>query len=280
MEPKKATQTTGIEWTNHTWNPTIGCTIITAGCTNCYAMRAAQRLMEFGNPSYAGVTQQVNGKAVWTGRVNRATDTQMRKPLGIKTPSLIFVNSMSDFFHESVHDTWRLEALGIMAHTPHQYQVLTKRPEEVCPFLLRSGARLPRNCWIGATVERADVRHRIDTLRHVPATIRFLSIEPLIGAVGELDLGGIHWVIAGGESGPGARPMKFEWLREVIEQCRAQKVATFLKQYGKPENNPLWAQTPAGWRAQDWVRDRDPIGKGGSLYEGRPIKEYPPWQRP
>jgi protein gp37 len=290
---EKANRSTGIEWTEHTWNPFVGCTIHTAGCTNCYAMRAALRLQEFGMESYRGVAKQANGVPVWTGRINRSSDAQMRKPFKIKTPSLIFVNSMSDFFHEAADDAWRLEALQVMVKTPHQYQVLTKRPENIAPFIARindpqagisdggyySFTTFPPNVWIGATVERADCVHRIQTLRRVPATIRFLSIEPLIGPIGTIDLTGIHWVILGGESGPGARPMDPKWARDVRDQCAEQHVPLFFKQWGKATNNPIYWQAhidrPKGMSGTEWVTRQDPNGKGGSLLYGREWKQYP-----
>jgi protein gp37 len=272
-------RSTAIEWCEHTWTPFVGCKVITAGCTNCYAMRSAWRLQEFGVDAYKGTVRMVNANPVWTGKLNRASDATWRKPFRIKTPSLIFVMSMSDFYYDQVPDLWRLEAHAVMRATRHQYQVLTKRPEAVVPFLERTGSTLPQNAWIGATVERADVVHRIDTLRSVPARIRFLSVEPLIGPVGRIDLTGIHWVIVGGESGPGARPMHIDWLREVVSQARAQGVATFLKQYGHARNNPLWKESPDPARAAEWVKRHDPIGKGGSLLDGFAIKEYPKWNR-
>lgn len=274
----RSRRTTGIEWTEHTWNPFVGCLIHTAGCTNCYAMRQAARIERLGHaPYYAGTTRIANGHPVWTGKVARASDDQMRKPLTIRAPARIFVNSMSDYFHSAALDEWRLEALAIMRATPwHSYQVLTKRPEEIRPFLDRTGAELPVNAWIGATVERGDFSQRIDTLRQVPAAIRFLSIEPLIGSMGKLDLAGIHWVIVGGESGPGARPMALDWLAGVIEQCRAQGVALFFKQWGIPRNNPLWAEAVRlGRSPAAYVAERDPVGRGGSKWRGREIKAYP-----
>lgn len=281
-DAKKENRSTGIEWTEHTWNPFVGCTIHTAGCTNCYAMRAATRLQEFGMESYRGVARMANGSPVWTGRINRASDAQMQKPFKIKKPSLIFVNSMSDFFHEAANDEWRLEALQVMHRTRHQYQVLTKRPENIEPFLKRVNASgnitvhaFPDNVWIGATVEREDFVHRIGTLSQVPARIRFLSIEPLIGPIGPMDLRKIHWVILGGESGPGARPMSPAWAREVRDQCVAQKVPLFFKQWGKAQNNPLWDTRPVHLTGANWVAEQDPNGKGGSKLDGREWKEYP-----
>jgi protein gp37 len=268
-------RSTGIEWTEHTWNPFVGCTIHTAGCTNCYAMRAAHRLQEIGVASYADVTKRVSGHAVWTGRVNRATDAAFTKPFKIKKPSLIFVNSMSDFFHDGARDRWRLDALDVMRRTAHQYQVLTKRPEAIAPFLERTAALIPPNVWVGATVERGDCVHRIDTLRRVPAAIRFLSVEPLIAPIGPMDLTGIHWVILGGESGPGARPMEASWARDVRDQCRAQRVPFFFKQWGKASNNPISSAAPRGSTPSMWVERRDPVGKGGSLLDGVTWKDYP-----
>jgi protein gp37 len=271
---------TAIEWTEFSWNPFVGCTIHTAGCTNCYAMRVARRLQEFGQPSYQGVVKVVNKSPVWTGRVNRASEAQFRKPFKIKKPSLIFVNSMSDFFHPEALDEWRLDALGVMRSTRHQYQVLTKRPENIAPWLARSGLPIPSNMWIGATVERADCVHRIVTLRDVPAKIRFLSIEPLIGPVGPMDLTGISWVILGGESGPGARNMRPLWAREVRDQCIAQNVPLFFKQWGIAYNNPIFHEAPAGTTGTQWVAKHDPVGKGGSKLDGCEWKDYPAFGAP
>lgn len=283
-------RTTGIEWTEHTWNPFVGCTIHTPGCTNCYAMQMAARIVEMKTtPSYNGTVRKVNGKAVWTGIVNKSTPSVWRKPYTVKDPSIFFVNSMSDFFHEHAEDAWRLEAMSVMAATPHQYQVLTKRPENILPFIGRTRAEFPSNMWVGATVERGDFTHRIDTLRDVPAQIRFLSVEPLIGPPGRLNLQGIHWVIGGGESGPGARGMEADWLRAVRDQCQAQGVPFFFKQWGIARNNPLWHEARAGGateaQAAAYVEEHDPIGKGGSMVDGREWKEYPafterPPQRP
>jgi protein gp37 len=224
----------------------------------------------------------VNGKAVWTGRVNKGTAAVMRKPFTVREPSIFFVNSMSDFWHPNARDEWRIEALGVMAATWHQYQVLTKLPQNIAPFLAKHDLWLPRNVWAGATVERHDFRHRIDQLREVDAAIRFLSVEPIIGRVGELDLSGIHWVIGGGESGPGAREMQPEWARALRDECLRQGVAFFWKQWGRPQNNPLYqaaidfGSTPA--EAAAYVEEQDPNGKGGSKIDGREWKQYPDFQ--
>lgn len=257
-------RTTGIEWTDHTWNPFVGCTICTAGCTNCYAMRTAQRLQDnYNNPSYQGVIKTVNGNPVWTGRVNRSSDANVRKPYKLKH-SIIFVNSMSDFFHENAKDEWRLETLEVMRANPtNVYQVLTKRPENIRPFIERTGETFPDCMWLGVTVEDSRVVDRIDILRTIPASIRFISFEPLIGPVGPVDLSGIHWGITGGESGPGCRPMEVEWVRDLHQQMKAQGVAHFFKQFGHYKNNPL-------------PKDVDTHGKGGSMLDGEYVKEMPP----
>lgn len=276
-------RTTGIEWTEHTWNPFVGCTIHTPGCAKCYAMRQAYRLEHtLGMQTYAGTTRMANGNPVWTGTVNSASAATMRKPFTVKEPSIFFVNSMSDFFHEAAKDEWRIEALGVMAATWHQYQVLTKRPERIVPFLDQHEVALPPNVWIGATVERGDFAHRIDTLRAVPAQIRFLSVEPIIGRIGTLDLSGIHWVIGGGESGPGARDMEAEWARELRDECDRQDVAFFWKQWGRPQNNPLYlyaiAEGASHADAAAHVAEVDPVGKGGSKIDGREWKEWPAFE--
>lgn len=288
MESKPRQRTTGIEWTEHTWNPFVGCTIHTPGCANCYAMRQAHRLEHtLGMQTYAGTTKLANGNPVWTGKVNQASAATMRKPFTVADPSIFFVNSMSDFFHEAALDEWRIEALGVMAATWHQYQVLTKRPEHIVPFLDKHDLSLPANVWIGATIERGQFRHRIDTLRAVPAAIRFLSVEPIIGAIGKLDLTGIHWVIGGGESGPGARLMDPAWARELRDECVRQGVAFFWKQWGQVKNNPLYADAVymlevqgkmLGVTPAQYVALQDPVGKGGSLIDGREWKEWPAFE--
>lgn len=269
---EEAKQTTGIEWTNSTWNPMVGCSIHTAGCTNCYAMKQAGAI---NAKHYEGVVKwvgkQTARETVWTGRINQSPPHILNKPKGIRTPSMIFVNSMSDFFHEKMEYQWQLDAMKVMAETPrHVYQILTKRPENIQKFVDQYGKEFPRNVWVGATMERHDYRHRIDILREAPAHVRFLSIEPLIESAGELNLEGIQWVIIGGESGPDSRPMKYEWVKEVIEQCLDQKVPVFMKQWGLPENNPLFALG-----GKNYVYKNDPVGKGGCLVDGVAYKQFP-----
>jgi protein gp37 len=200
----------------------------------------AARLQGFGYTPYQGTVMKSKAGPVWTGKVNRSTDATMRKPLSIWDPSLIFTCSMADFWNMDAQDEWRKEALAIMRQTSrHRYQILTKRPQNIAPILERMGEALPDNVWLGATVEDRRVTDRITILREVPARIRFLSVEPMTAPLGAVDLTGIHWVIVGGESGPGARPMDPAWCQEVLDQCLAQGVAFFMKQ-GSANNWPRY----------------------------------------
>jgi protein gp37 len=272
-------QTTGIEWTDHTWNPFVGCDIHSDGCKNCYAMQQAGRIESFGNKHYEGLTKKANGRTVWTGRINRNSDRVWQKPYELKVPSLIFTNSMSDFFHPGASDDWRLEALCVMAEChQHQFQVLTKRPEEIEPFRERHKISFPENLWLGVTVEHQKTTHRIGTLQRVKfvSGLRFISFEPLLGPIDpNTNLFGIDWVISGGESGPRARPMEIDWLRGVDALAKRFKVPHFGKQFGKAKNNPLYSQAPKGMTGEQYVAKMDPEGKGGSLIDGRYIKEWP-----
>lgn len=277
-------QTTGIEWTNHTWNPMVGCTIHTAGCTNCYAMKQAGVIQA---KHYEGVVKWV-GKdpsqrdSVWTGKINKAPPHIMNKPDNIKGEAMIFVNSMSDFFHADMKFEWQAEAMSVMKRNGHHiFQVLTKRPENIVKFVEQARAhtknpnwKFPYNVWVGATMEREDYTWRIGHLRYLKkngiAARTFLSIEPLIGPAGTLHLDGIDWVIIGGESGPGSRPMKYEWVKDVIDQCIAQNVPVFFKQWGIKQNNPIWIE---GGDAALYAKDK--VGKGGSLVDGIAYKDFP-----
>jgi protein gp37 len=277
MIPNQHKRTTAIEWTHHTWNPFVGCAIVSAGCKNCYAMRQAYRLEHaFDFAAYRGTTVKVNGRPVWTGKVNRSSDAKMQEPLRKREPSLWFVNSMSDFWHEAADDRWRAEALEVMRASPqHVFQVLTKRPENIADIMLRMGlASLPDNLWLGCTLEDHRVAERAAILSRVPARIRFLSIEPITARVGPLDLGAIHWAITGGESGPGARPADPAWTREVRDQCAQQGVAYFAKQWGTYASNPLvWEQ---GMSEQEAAAIDPPSnGKGGALIDGRLWRDFP-----
>lgn len=221
-----------IEWTEATWNPIAGCTIVSPGCTNCYAMRMAARLQAMGMVKYAGTTRKSGRRRVWTGRVN-VDEAALGTPLTWKKPQRIFVNSMSDLFQDKadesfVRDVWRVMA---QAHW-HSFQILTKRPDRMSALLSKPEFPTLPNVWLGTSVESQDYVERIDILRQVPARIRFVSFEPLLGAIPAPDLRGIHWAIVGGESGPRARPMQEEWVEQLHAVCEQQKVVFFFKQWG------------------------------------------------
>lgn len=269
--------TTGIEWTDHTYNPFVGCQIHTAGCKNCYAMKQAGFIAaNQKNSHYIGVVKQVGATqrdSVWTGQLNRAPEHIMQKPRKIKHPSMIFVNSMSDFFHAKADHAWQKDAMAVMADTSHFYQILTKRPENIHACLTHNGL-FSTNVMVGVTMEREDYRSRIAILQALKreGLLRhtFLSIEPLVGHPGQMDLKGIDWVIVGGESGVGWRDMKYDWLLSVRDQCLAQGIPLFFKQYGVPENNPLYKK--GGLKL---IALEDPVGKGGSKIEGIAYKDFP-----
>lgn len=219
-----------IEWTEATWNPVAGCTILSPGCTNCYAMRMAGRLAAMGQPKYQATTRKSGGRAKWTGLIN-TDEAALDVPRTWKSGRMIFVNSMSDLFHENVPFEFVRRVFQTMNDTPqHTYQVLTKRAElleEVSKQL-----QWTPNIWMGVSVEDENHMWRIDHLRRTGATVRFLSLEPLLGPLESLPLDGIDWAIAGGESGPGARPMEVEWVRSIRDQCGAAGVAFHFKQWG------------------------------------------------
>jgi len=224
--------TTEIEWTDATWNPVAGCSIVSKGCTNCYAMAMTRRLEAMGVQKYEGLTRISGNRPVWNGMV-REDRAALTIPAKWREPRTIFVNSMSDLFHEAVTDEFIEAVWRVMRETPrHQYQILTKRPERMAQF---AGERIPDvlpNVWLGTSVEDAEVVGRIDSLRGAPAAIRFISFEPLIGCVGSVDLTGIHWAIVGGESGRGARPIKEPWIDNIHRQCTDSGTAFFFKQWG------------------------------------------------
>lgn len=217
-----------IEWTEVTWNPTTGCDKISAGCDNCYALTLAKRLKAMGNPKY-----QNDGDSRTSGpgfAVTLHPDT-LYLPYTWRKPRLVFVNSMSDLFHAKVPVPFIQQVLAVMADTPqHTYQVLTKRAHRL--RRLAPGLEFPPNVWIGVSVENAEHLDRVDDLREVPAAVRFLSCEPLLGPLTGLDLTGIGWVIAGGESGPRHRPMDPEWVLDIRDRCQAAGVPFFFKQWG------------------------------------------------
>ncbi len=212
-------QKSRIEWTHSTWNPVTGCSRVSPGCDHCYAERMAKRLQGMGVAKYK------NGFEV------TLHPDVLEAPLRWTKPQIIFVNSMSDLFHEKVPFSFVEQIFDVMRRADqHIFQLLTKRSKR----LVRYAPKLdwPENLWMGVTVESATYQYRIDDLRKVPSTIRFLSLEPLLGPLPDLDLHDIHWAIVGGESGPGARPIKKEWVEEIRKQCRQQKTAFFFKQWG------------------------------------------------
>lgn len=213
-------QTSRIEWTEATWNPTVGCTKISSGCKHCYAEAMAVRLHAMGTPGYE------NGF-----KLTMLPD-RLNEPLRRKKPTVYFVNSMSDIFHKSIPDTYIDQVFDVIARSPqHTFQVLTKRAERMALYF--RNRTVPRNAWIGVTVEdRKDGVPRIDKLREIDASIRFLSVEPLLEDIGEVNLTDIHWVIVGGESGSRARPMKPEWVEPIRQQCEESGTAFFFKQWG------------------------------------------------
>ena len=208
-----------IEWTESTWNPVTGCTKISPGCAHCYAERISLRLKAMGQPNY------VNGFKV------SIHENALEIPLLWKKRQIVFVNSMSDLFHEEVPLSFIKRVFSVMEKASwHKFQVLTKRSER----LVELAPKLPwhENIWMGVSIENNDYIHRIDHLRTVPSSIRFLSLEPLLGPLPNLNLSGIDWIIVGGESGPNSRPMKTEWINDILNQCRKNNVPFFFKQWG------------------------------------------------
>jgi protein gp37 len=220
-----------IEWTDATWNPIAGCSMVSPGCTNCYAMRMAARLQAMGLEKYKGLTRKSGGRAVWTGKT-RVDPKSLDAPLRWRKPRLVFVNSMSDLFHEGVSESVAEAVWSVMEQARwHQFQVLTKRPERMAAFLKKRGAPAP-NVWIGTSIESMDQLDRLDHLRTTPAAVRFVSFEPLLGPIAKPNLSGFHWIIVGGESGPGARPMEERWVLDLLKAARKYRAAFFFKQWG------------------------------------------------
>ena len=210
---------TSIEWTESTWNPVTGCTKISPGCRHCYAERMAKRLQAMGQANY------VNGFEV------ALHEHTLELPLSWKKPQTIFVNSMSDLFHDAVPVAFIRRVFDVMGRADwHRFQVLTKRPERLRE--LNDNLPWAQNIWMGVSVENNDYVHRVDDLRGTNAHIKFLSCEPLLGPVHDLDVTGIDWVIVGGESGPRARPMEESWVLEILDLCQAARVPFFFKQWG------------------------------------------------
>lgn len=223
---------TTIEWTDSTWNPVAGCSVISAGCTNCYAMQMARRLEAMGVEKYKGLTRKSGSRTIWNGIVHEDY-ASLSIPLRWKKPRKVFVNSMSDLFHPSVSTEFIAKVWSVMEQTPrHSYQILTKRPDRIAKLSISGSLDRLSNVWLGTSVEDESAVHRINELRDVPAAIRFISFEPLIGPVGPIDLTGIRWAIVGGESGPNARPIREEWIDEIHNICKDYETAFFFKQWG------------------------------------------------
>lgn len=219
-----------IEWTEHTWNPVAGCSVLSEGCTNCYAMRMAARLAAMGNLKYKGTTRKTGGRHKWTGKIY-LDHKALTSPMRIKKPSLIFVNSMSDLFHEDVPLSFIQKVFKTIADTPHHtYQILTKRSERLRE--LSDELEWSSNLWMGVSVEGRKYKYRINDLRKTGAKVKFLSLEPLLEPLGRMNLRRIHWVIVGGESGPNARPIEEEWVRSIRDECVEKDVAFHFKQWG------------------------------------------------
>lgn len=238
-----------IEWTETTWNPVTGCDRVSAGCDNCYALALAKRLKAMGAERYS---QDGDPRTSGPGFAVRTHDAALDQPRRWRQPRVVFVNSMSDLFHAKVPLGFVRDVFDVMADTPrHTYQILTKRSVR----MRRIADKLdwPANVWMGVSVESADEVGRIDDLREVPAAVRFLSCEPLIGPLGKLNLTDIGWVIVGGESGPRHRLMDPEWARTVRDQCVDEKVPFFFKQWGgstpkaggRELDGQLWDEMPS-----------------------------------
>lgn len=235
-----------IEWTENTWNPVTGCTKISQGCEHCYAEVMSRRLKAMGKQKYA------NGFSV------TLHEECLNEPLTWNKPHTIFVCSMSDLFHKDVPFEFIDRVMDTIRRTPqHRYQLLTKRAERMAEYF--HSHKVPANAWLGVTVECQSSKTRIDRLRDLPAPIRFLSCEPLIEDLGELNLDNIDWVIVGGESGSQARPMKEEWVLSIKEQSERQDSAFFFKQWGT-------------WGADGVKRDKH---KNGKLINGKVFQTMP-----
>ncbi len=298
-----------IEWTDASWNPVVGCSKVSPGCDNCYAERMAHRLAFMGKEGYAYVTTR---KGHWNGKIYHVYPKRLEIPLHWREPRRIFVCSMGDLFHESVPFEFIDKVFDTMLSCKqHTFQLLTKRPERALEYYegVQSDSNImgepamidhidANHIWLGVTVEHPDYKNRIDTLRQIPASVRFLSIEPCLADLGELNLDGIGQVIVGGESGPGARPMHPDWVRSIRDQCQAASVPFFFKQWGAwgiaalqrgekqlsliGESIPLNPNTPfrcfpehsnSTIPCAGWVR----VGKkkAGCLLDGEEYNEYP-----
>ena len=239
-------KTTKIEWTDKTWNPITGCTKYSAGCAHCYAETMSRRLHAMGVAKYQREFELT------------LHEDNLQEPLSWRKAHNIFVCSMSDLFHEKVPFEFIDKVMATIRQTPqHRYQILTKRAERMAEYF--ETRAVPENVWVGVTVEAESSKQRIDCLRQIPASVHFLSCDPFLESLGQIDLKGIEWVIVGGESGPQARPMKEEWVLDIMQQCERQGAAFFFKQWGT------------------WGRDGVKRNKhaNGKLLNGRVRQEMP-----
>lgn len=208
-----------IEWTDNTWNPTTGCSKISAGCQNCYAEKMSYRLKSMGNPKYKN------------GFLIKTHPESLNEPYKWKKPSMVFVNSMSDIFHEEIPFTYIEKVFSVMNdNQSHIFQVLTKRSEILLEFANK--LNWTDNIWMGVSVEDKNNLYRINHLRNTDARVKFISFEPLLSDVGNIDLSNINWAIVGGESGAKSRPMNESWVQNILNQCKDQSVPFFFKQWG------------------------------------------------
>jgi protein gp37 len=260
---KKYKSGSKIEWTEETWNPVVGCHKISDGCKNCYAEKMHKR--HYANPQQPKYTKPFNEVFY---DVN-----ELKKPFNWNKPKVIFVCSMSDLFNKDVPDEFIKKVFDTMNNTHHQYQVLTKRSDRL--KALAPQLKWTPNIWAGVTVESSKHIDRIDDLKHVPAQIKYLSIEPLIDDLGEVDLNGIDWVIAGGESGNSIkklRPIKIEWVNRIRNICAEESIPFFFKQWGRKEFNPDQNDPTIPKKEQ---KSKDYLPKGGHLIDGKKYNEMP-----
>jgi protein gp37 len=264
-----------IEWTTRTWNPVTGCMEVSPGCKNCYARGMSARLAAMGQEKYKDTTRKAGKATLWTGKIN-LSESDLAIPLTVKTPSMFFVNSMSDIFHADVPFSFIDKIFETIRACPqHIFQILTKRPEIMRDYAnCRSLGHFPANTWLGVSVENQETTGRIDYLLDVPGVHRFISAEPLLE---EIDITSkfsiknskLDWVICGGESGNNARPIKQEWVMDLYYQCQGAGFPFFFKQWGNIQSNP------AG-RYDITTDPHDPNhAKGGCAIQGRIIREMP-----
>lgn len=272
---------THISWTNSTWNPTVGCTKISAGCDNCYAEGITHRM--FRHP-FEEIRYHPD-------RLKHVANFKPLKKNGETVPHMVFVNSMSDLHHEQITDEFRDRVYDAMEMNPWAiFQILTKRPGTMGRYLRRRYGhdQTPSHLWFGASIENNDVAKRVDVLREIKArhnvSCIFLSVEPLIGPIDAVDFSGTDWILIGGESGPKCRPMELDWLKSSIEKSRAANAAIWFKQYGHPKNNPYAVQIAKEERitvskafqlAVARGLEKEPDEKGGATLDGHIYHELP-----